>query len=202
MGKSRLAGGLAFCFFIICVLLQPSNARADRSDQSDLSEMTGLRELAPRPEHSSRLCPEDPTQGEWEQAVGFYSQGSLLNASQFDLAGPGYVKIFRPRDRLYATSDLIAVIESAAIKVQAAFPHFSDRLQIGDVAARAGGTLGGHASHQNGLDADVAFLRVNHTEQNPDLTTGFQETFVRNGKVSGNFDIERNWAFVQALVDT
>jgi len=59
-----------------------------------------------------------------------------------------------------------------------------------------------HSSHQNGLDADVAYLRMNRVERNPDLwgTKGFEESFVANGKVTKNFDLKRNWFLLREVV--
>src|SRR5690606_28371648 len=65
-----------------------------------------------------------------------------------------------------------------------------------------GGDISGHASHENGLDVDIAYFRNDHSEQDPEITSGFIERFVRNGKLSANFDLERNWTFIKALTRT
>lgn len=139
--------------------------------------------------------------GLFEQAVGFYSSGELVNASNFLPEAPGFVKIFRPRDRAWATSDLVELVSEAASELHGRFAS-SERLQLGDVAQKSGGKVGLHASHQNGLDVDIAYYRVNRLEQDPDATNGFHETFVREGVLSPNFDVERNWALLDRLVAT
>jgi len=145
----------------------------------------------------------DPTQGRLEQAIGFYTEGRLSKSSRFDLEGDGFVKIFRPRDRGWATYDFVYVIQTAAAAVKRFFPA-GERLQVGDVTSEKGGQLSGHASHQSGLDGDVSFFRLSYQEQSADEwgEHGFDESFVHNGKISRNFDLERNWAFVKALTST
>ena len=138
---------------------------------------------------------------EVDQAHGFYSHGTLVNFSKFDLEGEGFMKIFVPRDRGYATYDMTQVVAIAASQLAHDYPG-GERIQIGDVCAQNGGQLAHHASHQNGLDADIAYMRVNHREQDPQVTTGFDELFVKNGKITANFDEERVWDFIKAIHDT
>jgi penicillin-insensitive murein endopeptidase len=145
--------------------------------------------------------PVDATQGTVDQAHGFYSKGSLANASQFPLENEDLMKIMRPRDRGYATFDMTAVVGFAAGELHKAYPD-GERIQIGDVCAVHGGQLAQHASHQNGLDADIVYPRVNHREQDPAISTGFDELFVKDGQISPNFDQERVWFFIKSLVST
>jgi penicillin-insensitive murein endopeptidase len=109
------------------------------------------------------------------------------------------VKILLPRNRAWATFDLWAVIRQGAASIHRAFPD-GERLQLGDASAQGGGPLTPtHASHQIGLDVDVVYYRVNHREQDPLVTTVFQELFVQNGKVTANLDVPRSWAFIKAV---
>ncbi len=75
-------------------------------------------------------------------------------------------------------------------------------MQVGDMSAEHGGFVYGHSSHQNGLDADVAYFRRNYTEQNPESTNGYEEFFVKDNKLTANFDMQRNWALVKSAVAT
>ncbi len=136
-----------------------------------------------------------------EQAVGSYAAGRLVNADRLPESGTGFVKLFVPRDRGWLTRELSDVVQGVASRLHQRFPE-GERLQLGDSSGREGGPISGHASHQNGLDIDIAFLRANHTEQDPQLTTGFQEVFVRNGTLSRNFDLRRNWFLVRAFYAT
>lgn len=95
---------------------------------------------------------------------------------------------------------------AAAKELHREFPA-SESVQIGDVSDSDGGRLGGHGSHQNGLDADIIFLRRNHKVMDPlsekANATGFDEDFVdANGKITRNFDLEANWKLIQLFVGT
>jgi penicillin-insensitive murein DD-endopeptidase len=144
---------------------------------------------------------DDPTQGRREQAVGFYSDGKLVNPDKLALSGAGWVKVFQPRDRGYGTFDLLKIIMDAAKTMRHEYPG-GERLQIGDTSGPRGGEISGHASHRNGLDADVVFYRVDRREQDTQSVAGFVEKFVSNGKVTANFDTARNWRFLELVVST
>lgn len=146
--------------------------------------------------------PNDPSQGDREQSFGFYSHGRLAAATRLPDSGGGFVKILRPRNRRFASEDMIYLITKVSKELDQKFPNRRDAVQIGDVSAELGGLVPGHNSHQNGLDVDIAFLRTNETMQNPDDVNGFREKFVSSGKVSNNFDLERNWALAKLMVAT
>jgi penicillin-insensitive murein endopeptidase len=140
------------------------------------------------------------------QAFGVYDRGSLEHADKIPLLGEGYLKIFQDRDRGYGTLDLISVIVAAAKEIHRDIPA-TEAVQVGDVASKMGGRLGRHGSHQNGLDADIAYFKKDHRVMNVARSsageTGFDEKFVdRRGNVIPNFDIEANWRFIQILVAT
>jgi penicillin-insensitive murein endopeptidase len=147
------------------------------------------------------ISSDDSFQGDQEQAKGFYSSGNLLNPNNLPLEGFGFVKLFRPRSRGFGTFDLITLLQETSAQLQLLHPS-RDRVQIGDASQEAGGRISGHVSHQNGLDVDVAFLRVDQTEQDPERTDGFREIFVRGGKLTANFDLRRNWDYAKILIGT
>lgn len=143
----------------------------------------------------------DDFQGSKNQAKGFYSKGSLVNSSLIPLEGFGFVKIARPRGFGHGTHDLVSILKEAAAELQRKYPS-RDRVMIADMSRDRGGSLPGHASHQNGLDADVGFIRLDQTEQDADDIGGFRELFVKNGKLTKNFDLKRNWAYAKILIET
>ncbi len=147
------------------------------------------------------LQQDDRYQGEREQAKGFYSGGSLLNPNELPLEGFGFVKLFRPRNRGFGTFDLITLLQETSAQLQLLHPS-RDRVQVGDASQEVGGRVSGHVSHQNGLDVDVAFLRVDQTEQDPERTDGFRESFVQKGRLTVNFDLRRNWDYAKILINT
>lgn len=138
---------------------------------------------------------------ETAQAIGFYSNGSLLDPVQLPPESAAHLKIFRARDRAWGTQSLVSTILRATSAFHAHFPH-GDRVQIGDMAQHSGGFLTMHDSHQNGLDADVAYLKSNQDERDPEGTgpKGFEENFVKHGQVTSNFDVSRNWFLLKEIV--
>ncbi|MGE3263436.1 MAG: penicillin-insensitive murein endopeptidase [Bacteriovoracia bacterium] len=142
-----------------------------------------------------------PSQGTKEQARGFYSNGKILHDSHLAWSGTGFTKILRPRNRRYGSKDLLYVITESAKSLKRLRPS-RDRIQVGDMSKKGGGTADGHASHQNGLDADIAFLRLNQTEQDPNSTDGYSESFVKDGRVTANFDVSRNWELAKLFVNS
>lgn len=140
------------------------------------------------------------------QAIGVYDNGRLVNPDALPLDGQGFLKIFRERKRNFGSLDLISVIEAAAKELHRDIPA-TEVVQIGDISDKDGGRLGGHGSHQNGLDADVVYFRKDHrvmpiTGSSPG-STGFDEDFVdRKGALVANFDVDANWRMIQILVST
>jgi penicillin-insensitive murein endopeptidase len=135
--------------------------------------------------------------------VGEYANGSLLNAEDLPLESAAHLKIFRPRKRGFGTRTLLRTLIEGIEIFHSEFP-VGDRVQIGDLSAWSGGDLSPmHASHQNGLDVDVAYLRVNHLERDPNVwgERGFEEVFVKNKELTKNFDLRRNWFLLRALVE-
>lgn len=135
------------------------------------------------------------------RAIEFYSNGRLENAVRIDNEANGLVKILRPRNRAYSTLSLQVFLEWIAKENLLQYPD-SERLQIGDLSAQFGGAVVGHTSHQNGLDADVAYLRVNRSEQNPEIKDGFLESFVIDQKITSNFDSSRNEWLLRTIIQT
>lgn len=140
------------------------------------------------------------------QAFGTFDEGRLEQPDPLPNSGEGYVKVFQERNRGFATLDLRSIVQGASKEIHRDLPA-TESVQIGDISDKNGGQLGGHASHQIGLDADIVLFKKDHREMrgvgsNPGAT-GFDEQFVdKKGKVSANFDLEANWRFIQLLEST
>ncbi|MBO9668409.1 MAG: penicillin-insensitive murein endopeptidase, partial [Bdellovibrio sp.] len=71
------------------------------------------------------------------------------------MTAPGFT-IMRPERRTYfATSEMAYLIAKMGAYSKVIAP--SHELHIGDVSRKSGGPLGSHKSHENGMDADIAF---------------------------------------------
>ena len=85
---------------------------------------------------------------------GFYARGCIAGAQALPLDGPDW-QVMRPsRNRYYGHPALIAFMKRLADRVRQTTR--ASGILVGDMAQPRGGPmLGGHASHQIGLDADV-----------------------------------------------
>jgi len=140
------------------------------------------------------------------QSVGFYSEGTLVSPDRLPDDLPGLTKLFRPRDRRYGALELISTLENAAAQESRDFPG-EEPLQVGDTAGALGGPISGHDSHQNGLDADLAYFRKDHRAIDPNQTDGFfldgsQLNYAKGGKLDPLFDIERNFHLLDLVFST
>lgn len=130
---------------------------------------------------------------------GYYSSGKISFAWELPLEGEGFMRLFVNRNRGWGSSELLKLIQDSASEMNQRYP-MRDRLQIGDLAQPGGGDLTPrHKSHQNGLDVDITYYRLNGVEQLPDIFDEFTEDMVINGKISENFDFERNWTLMKTL---
>jgi murein endopeptidase len=68
--------------------------------------------------------------------------------------------------RLYGTEHTIRTIVSVAAPYRAAHTD-APRLVVGDISREGGGPLDEHVSHQNGLDVDIYFPRLDNTLRAP-----------------------------------
>ena len=132
------------------------------------------------------------------EAIGHYARGKIKDASELPNEGHGFVKILRPRNRGYGTDELISFIQEISFDFKVLFPT-TERIQVGDIASKTGGQLARHKSHQNGLDADIVYMRKNHLEQKPDIKHRWVEYFVFRKKVTKNFDVKRNWELLKLV---
>lgn len=109
------------------------------------------------------------------------------------------MRLFIDTDRGWATAEMISMLKETAAYMSQQYPG-KDRLQVEDLSAQFGGKITRHASHQNGLDVDLQFYRVNALEHDP-LSTGklYALSMVEDESLSTNFDLARNWQVMKAL---
>ncbi len=87
------------------------------------------------------------------QAFGSYAKGCFAGGQQLAINGPGWQVMRLSRNRNWGTPRIVAFIEKFAkdAKAKDGWPG----LLIGDISQPRGGPVGGHASHQLGLDTDI-----------------------------------------------
>ena len=126
--------------------------------------------------------PEVKPRVEWRQsaALGLPEAGRLVDGVRLPAEGRTYftwdpVLKRRPdRDwRRWATDDLVRTTLGVVRDLRRRHPH-APRVGIGDLSLPRGGYFGpevsggiGHATHQNGLDVDVYYPRLDRRERPP-----------------------------------
>jgi hypothetical protein len=110
-----------------------------------------------------------PPRIDWHGArsVGLPYGGRLVDGTQLPLEGPDWVtwnpvtdSVPNAARRLYGTDRTIRAIVAVTAGYRAAHPH-APRVVVGDISRVGGGPMWDeHVSHQNGLDVDVYFPRV------------------------------------------
>ena len=160
---------------------------------------------APAAQADSHESPEsmlaEPIQWRRSTAVGRPNAGRLVDGVQLPSEGEDFftwdpIHNTTPNRpwRRYATDRLVRVLLEVLAEYRAGNPG-APRVGIGDLSRPVGGSFGsrfggvGHASHQNGLDADVYYPRVDAQESGPanvgqvdrQLAQDLADRFVRAG---------------------
>jgi len=111
----------------------------------------------------------------WHRATshGLPYAGSLTAGTQLPLEGPGWVTWNPVADtvpneprRLYGHERTIRTVVSVIAAYRAANPD-APRVLVGDISFRGGGPMELHRSHQNGLDVDVYYPRLDRRLRAP-----------------------------------
>jgi penicillin-insensitive murein DD-endopeptidase len=91
------------------------------------------------------------------RAIGQYDRGCVSGASKLPMNGPGWQVMRLSRNRYWGHPVLLAYLAKLASDAQRL--DGSPGILVGDMAQPIGGPLlGGHASHQSGLDADLWYM--------------------------------------------
>jgi hypothetical protein len=136
---------------------------------------------APAPQHAHRKVAREREAPKvvWHHArsLGLPYGGSLVHGTQLPVNGASWVtwdpitdsRPNAPR-RLYGNERTIRAILSVTRAYRAAHPHAA-RVVIGDISREGGGPMDDHVSHQNGLDVDVYFPRLDRALRAPTTTS-------------------------------
>jgi penicillin-insensitive murein endopeptidase len=136
-------------------------------------------------------------------SVGMPNQGVQTGAVELPATGKGFVR-YRPRGaNHWGRPRLVSALIRIAGEMEAEAP--GSPLVIGDLGARAGGKIPGHASHRTGRDVDLLFYTTTPSGA-PIKSPGFVR-YEGDGLAvvhgSGDYvriDLERNWLLIKKLV--
>jgi penicillin-insensitive murein endopeptidase/LysM domain-containing protein len=103
--------------------------------------------------------------------------------------GDGY-RVRRP-ELAYGVPYVVDHLRRSIAEVRALYPDVH-MLAIGDLSAEHGGKLGGHRSHQSGLDVDVGFYFKQVPDDYPDHFAAADD----------NLDMQATWALLTAFART
>lgn len=114
----------------------------------------------------SRVAVYEPVDWHTATSVGLPYSGRLVDGTQLPHAGADWVtwnpntdSVPNLRHRLYGNERTIRAILSVVGGYRNAHPD-APRVVIGDISLRDGGRMDQHVSHQNGLDVDVYYPRL------------------------------------------
>lgn len=167
--------------------------------------LAGSAHARPAQDPSAHPADADLLAVEWRNstAVGKWWRGRLRDGTQLPEQGVHYFtwdpirKVSPDRPwRRWGTPELIDTLLTVAADHRTAHPG-APRMSIGDLSRPRGGWFGarygglGHASHQNGLDADVYYPRLDRAERAPrrpaqvdqELSQDLVDRFVAAGAV-------------------
>ena len=162
---------------IVCVLAALPPVEAQREDRTSFDRWAQFAEPLPGPAAS----------------IGSYSAGCLQGGVTLPLEGNGYAVMRPSRQRFYGHPALIGYLTALAGRTQ---PGNSRLLLFGDLGRAPGGPmLMGHASHQNGLDADVWFTTLSRRPTNTE-----REALQAASFVVGRKTLKSTWTRAQAAV--
>jgi penicillin-insensitive murein endopeptidase len=149
-------------------------------------------------------------------SLGTHADGALLKPAELPLDGDGYTVPgpWRARHSNYGTDEMVGVLVRAARSVDRTLP--GGVAAIGDLSRKGGGASVEHKSHQNGRDVDVFLYAVDHAGR-PVRPGDAMFRFAADGRAARwspahgerpparpvppyRLDLQRNWAFIRALL--
>lgn len=133
------------------------------------------------------------------QAIGAVNKGRLENAVNiknfFEQHSKRGVDVIRPERRAYyGTNELTHVLDIISKLSYTLTPGYKSA--IGDISREKGGKLFRHKSHQNGVDADVAFYFKNKTFQ------GYLASAIAVNKLHPDWMYEQQWTMFKRIQET
>jgi hypothetical protein len=185
----------------LLVLLCAADVSAQELDDFTTWEMTEVVE------ESSRFpgLPGDPAMG--SISIGDVSDGFLVNALRLGDPNPNtaFLPVQFRRGLVFTTDELGGLVTRSAASVAQEYPE--SVVYLGNFSASHGGDIPYSVSHNSGRDCDVAFFMKDADGAPyvpPDLIEldEFGVAIVDELPQPYYFDVDRNWALIQALLST
>lgn len=168
-----------------------NGAKAEKADKTEKADKAAAKKAA-------KAEPAVPA-----SSVGAPNEGKLVGGVKLDTSD-GTVRVvpaYRRGDTRWGLPALVHMIERAAKKV--AKKHPGAVLGVGDISHKNGGDIFLHRSHESGRDADIAFYVVDQRGKDlkPDTFVTFQGSIESSSMPGARFDVAKNWALVQAMLE-
>jgi murein endopeptidase len=157
------------------VLEDPPSLTFGIDDFIGLAEREAKPTPTPRPKARAHAATPTPARVKWHRAtsVGLQYAGRLIDGTQLPQEGPNWVTWDPVTDsspnlpgRLYGNERTIRAILDVLSAYRAAHPK-APRVVVGDISLRHGGRMDEHVSHQNGLDVDIYYPRLDRRTTAP-----------------------------------
>lgn len=107
------------------------------------------------------------------RAIGLPYAGRLVDAVHLPAAGPGWVtwdpvldRVPNRASRLYGTDALVRLVLGVIGEYRVGHPD-APPVVVGDLSRRRGGDIDEHVSHENGLDVDIYYPRLDGRARPP-----------------------------------
>lgn len=120
--------------------------------------------------------------------------GRIVDSTQLDSRFRGAVVNPNNRDEQYGSGLTVDTLKYAVEKFHVRHPEVP--VCINDLSLRRGGNIGGHGSHENGLDADISLPSTGNS-----CSGSFFKSYSHLDRVDDTFR-QKNWEFVNLLLST
>lgn len=135
-------------------------------------------------------------------SAGNTSHGSLVRGARIPESGSHHYVVDAHRGRVtrYGTDELVGLLLDTAEQLAELYP--GTRLPLGNMSLRDGGDIRWSVSHNSGRDADIAFLMEDEAGNPvpPDDLLRVSSSLEARYRRGLRFDVERNWAVIEALL--
>lgn len=130
------------------------------------------------------------------KSTGKPHTGRLIDGERLQ---DGYGYWVRSQKKSWADNKTVRILTKVLPRVRRRWPKSPD-IMVGDLSLEGGGRMRPHASHQNGLDADIAYYhKTDRKKKRPKKGYKIKSFKVATAKT---LDARKTWFLFKALMDT